>query len=103
VPAAGRQLQSSVDKFKLEMDGAGVDWRFDNHSQTHHGFALATGVLSTEYKESADRRATLAMLSLFAEVWPQVSPVSGETQGCRRRAAVCCGCTDWWCYVFSSR
>jgi dienelactone hydrolase len=26
--------QSSVDEFKLEMDAAGIDWRFNNHSQT---------------------------------------------------------------------
>jgi hypothetical protein len=32
---------------------------------------LAAGVWSTAYHEAADRRSTLSMLSLFAEVWPQ--------------------------------
>jgi hypothetical protein len=26
--------QASVDEFKAEMDGAGIDWRFNNHAQT---------------------------------------------------------------------
>lgn len=63
--------QSDIDKFKDEMDAHGVDWRFNNHAQTPHGFALAAGVWSTAYHEAADRRSTLSMLSLFAEVWPQ--------------------------------
>ena len=62
--------QSDIDAWKLEMDEAGVDWRFNNHAQTPHGFALAAGVWSTAYHEPADRRSTLSMLSLFAEVWP---------------------------------
>eukprot|EP01043_Picozoa_sp_COSAG02_P018006 COSAG02_NODE_829_length_16689_cov_16.659433_3_plen_81_part_00 len=41
------------------------------HAQTPHGFALAEGVWSTAYTEAADRRSTLSMLSLFAEVWPE--------------------------------
>ena len=26
--------QASVDELKAEMDGAGIDWRFNNHAQT---------------------------------------------------------------------
>ena len=26
------------------MDDAGIDWRFNNHARTPHGFALAPGV-----------------------------------------------------------
>ena len=62
--------QSDIDAWVLEMDEAGVDWRFNNHAQTPHGFALAAGGWSTAYHEPADRRSTLSMLSLFAEVWP---------------------------------
>jgi len=64
--------QSSIDKWKAEMDENGIDWRFDNHARTPHGFALAPGVWSSEYTEAADRRSTISMLSLFAEVWPDV-------------------------------
>lgn len=62
---------TSVNDFKAEMDAAGIDWRFHNHARTPHGFALAPGVWASEYKEDADRRSTLSMLSLFAEVWPE--------------------------------
>ena len=46
-----------------EMDENKIDWRFNNHSQTHHGWALGPGVTATAYKESSDRRSTLSMLS----------------------------------------
>ena len=39
-------------------------------ARTPHGFALAPGMIASEYVEAADRRSTLAMLALFAEVWP---------------------------------
>jgi len=75
--------QKAIDKFKAEMDSQGIDWRFNNHSQTKHGFALAPGVLSTEYDEDADRRSTLSTISLFAEVFPEfpVQPVSTNACG----------------------
>lgn len=62
--------QENYDEWRTEMDAHGIDWRFHNHARTPHGFALAPGVWSSEYVEQADRRSTLAMLSLFAEVWP---------------------------------
>lgn len=73
----------SVDEWKGEMDAHGIDWRFYNHAQTPHGFALAPGVYSTSYHEAADRRSTLSMLSLFAEVWPefQQHPVDCNASG----------------------
>jgi hypothetical protein len=42
----------------------------NTHSRTPHGFALAPGMWATGYHEDADRRSTLSMLRLFAEVWP---------------------------------
>lgn len=66
--------QASVDAFKKEMDAQGIDWVFHNHSQTPHGFALPPGVWATDYNEAADRRSTLSMMSLFAEVWPEFVP-----------------------------
>jgi dienelactone hydrolase len=32
-----------IDVWKQEMDAAGIDWRFNNHARTPHGFALAPG------------------------------------------------------------
>lgn len=61
----------SIAAWKAEMDAAGIDWRFNIHARTPHGFALAPGLWSSAYVEAADRRSTLDMLSLFAEVWPQ--------------------------------
>ncbi len=63
--------EADVLEFKTEFDAQGIDWRINNHAQTHHGFALSEGVWSHKYDEDADRRSTLAMLSLFAEVWPE--------------------------------
>lgn len=62
--------QEAIDEWRQEMDTHGIDWRFNNHARTPHGFALAPGVWSTAYTEAADRRSTLSMLQLFAEVWP---------------------------------
>lgn len=61
----------SIALFKEEMDGQGIDWRVHNHGQAKHGFALPAGVWATEYDEHADRRSTLSMISLFAELWPE--------------------------------
>ena len=44
--------------------------------------ALAAGVWSTAYHEAADRRSTLAMLSLFAEIWPQYTQNPVTTNAC---------------------
>ena len=60
-----------------------------NHSQTKHGFALAPGVLSTEYDEDADRRSTLSMISLFAEVWPEFPISAVETNASGTQLGQC--------------
>eukprot|EP01051_Picozoa_sp_SAG22_P002588 SAG22_NODE_117_length_19289_cov_12.242574_8_plen_372_part_00 len=75
--------QADIDAWKAEMDAHSIDWRFHNHARTPHGFALAAGVWSTAYHEPADRRSTLAMLSLFAEVWPDYpqNPVTANACG----------------------
>ena len=43
--------------------------RFHDHYDAKHGFALAPGVISNEYHELSDRRSTISMLLLFAELW----------------------------------
>ena len=77
--------EESVADFKREMDEQGVDWRINNHSRTPHGFALAPGVWSTKYTEAADRRSTISMLSLFAEVWPTHPQFPVEENACGTR------------------
>jgi len=77
--------QASVDEWRAEMDAQGIDWRFHNHCRTPHGFALAPGVWSSEYTEAADRRSTLSMLSLFAEVWPEFPQFPVEANACGTR------------------
>lgn len=72
----------SVEEFRKEMDAAGIDWRVNNHAQTPHGFALAPGVWGTCYHEDADRRSTLSMLQLFAEVWPEFPQCPVATNAC---------------------
>lgn len=74
--------ERSYREFRKEFNEAGVDWRFDNHANTPHGFALAPGCFNNRYTEAADRRSTLAMLSLFAEVFPHV----------RQRPVACNAC-----------
>ena len=44
--------------------------------------ALHCSVYSTAYHELADRRSTLSMLSLFAEVWPQHPQYVVATNAC---------------------
>jgi len=80
----------SLAKFKQEFDAAGVAWRFHNHARTPHGFALAPGCFNNQYAETADRRSTLSMLSLFAEVFPEVQqqPVAVNACGTRLGQAV---------------
>merc|ERR1712080_300263 len=72
----------SLAHWKKEMDECGIDWRFNNHAQTPHGFALAPGLISSAYVEAADRRSTLSMLSLFAEVWPDFRQFPVECNAC---------------------
>lgn len=72
----------SVEEFRCEMDANGIDWRIHTHAQTPHGFALAPGVWSTAYREDADRRSTLSMLQLFAEVWPEFPQHAVPTNAC---------------------
>lgn len=71
-----------IDVWKQEMDKHDIDWRFNNHARTPHGFALAPGVIATRYTEAADRRSTLSMLSLFAEVWPEFPQYPVEANAC---------------------
>ena len=74
---------NSIRRWKEEMDGAGIDWRFNNHGNgVDHGFALAPGCFNNVYHEAADRRSTLSMLSLFAECWPEVEQRSVHTNAC---------------------
>ena len=74
---------NSIRRWKEEMDGAGIDWRFNNHGNgVDHGFALAPGCFNNVYHEAADRRSTLSMLSLFAECWPEVAQRPVHTNAC---------------------
>lgn len=73
--------QESIEKFKAEMDGHGIDWQFHNHARTQHGFALAPDV-GGGYHEAADRRSTMSMISLFAELWPEHPPRHTERNAC---------------------
>lgn len=82
---------ASINAFKKEMDEHGIDWQFHNHSKTPHGFALPPGVFATSYHEAADRRSTLSMISLFAEVWPEFPPdtsVTHNAAGCELGQAI---------------
>lgn len=72
----------SISEWKSEMDAEGIDWQFHNHARTPHGFALAPGVWSNAYTEAADRRSTLSMLALFAEVWPEFPQHPVESNAC---------------------
>ena len=63
----------SKQRFFKEMNEAGVDWTFNHHAHTPHGFALppTLGPPDRLY-EPADRRSTVNMLSLFREIFPGV-------------------------------
>merc|ERR1711988_1552474 len=52
-----------LEEWRQEMNANKIDWRFNNHSATHHGWALGPGVTATKYNEASDRRSTLSMLS----------------------------------------
>ena len=63
----------SKQRFFAEMNEAGVDWTFNHHAHTPHGFALpATLGPPGRLYEPADRRSTVNMLSLFREIFPGV-------------------------------
>merc|ERR1712150_370740 len=74
--------EEAIMEWKKEMDEHGIDWRFNNHARTPHGFALAPGLISSAYVEAVDRRSTLSMLSLFAEVWPSFPQYPVESNAC---------------------
>ncbi len=75
----------SKQRFFQEMTEAGVDWTFNHHAHTPHGFALppTLGPPGRLY-EPADRRSTVNMLSLFREIFPGVP---------QNRVAVNAACT----------
>lgn len=75
----------AVEKFKDEMNRYGIDWQFNNHFRTPGGFARAPFLRSSGYTEAADRRSTLSMLRLFAEVWPEVPQRPVEANACGTR------------------
>jgi len=64
---------TSKQRFYAEMDEAGVDWVFNHHAKTPHGFALppTLGPPGRLYVP-ADRRSTVSMLALFRELFPDV-------------------------------
>ena len=63
----------SKERFYAEMNEAGVDWNFHDHSGTPHGFALPPTLGPPGHlHESSDRRSTMNMLSLFKEIFPGV-------------------------------
>lgn len=64
----------SQARFFEEMDAAGVDWTFNNHAQTPHGFALPETLGPPgRLHEATDRRSTMNMLSLFREIFPGIT------------------------------
>ncbi|MDG2071031.1 MAG: dienelactone hydrolase family protein [Pseudomonadales bacterium] len=74
----------SKQRFFEEMDNAGVDWSFHHHAKTPHGFALPPTLGSPgRLHELTDRRSTMNMLSLFREIFPQVTqnPVAHNASG----------------------
>ncbi len=64
----------SKQRFFAEMDSAGVDWSFHHHAKTPHGFALPPTLGHPgKLHEVTDRRSTMNMLSLFREIFPEVT------------------------------
>ncbi len=71
-------------RFFDEMDNAGVDWCFNDHAKTPHGFALPPTLGGPgKLHKSTDRRSTMHMLSLFREIFPNVpqNPVAHNGAG----------------------
>ena len=75
----------TIALFMKEMNDAGVNWRINHHAGIHHGWTLPPGVWATEYDEKADRRATISMITTFAEVFPQfaIQPVECNAAGAK--------------------
>lgn len=75
---------ASKQRFFAEMNEAGVDWTFNHHAHTPHGFALppTLGPPGHLY-EPADRRSTVTMLSMFREIFPGYAqnPISHNAAG----------------------
>ena len=71
---ANDEPDESKQRFFAEMNEAGVDWVFNHHAHTPHGFALppTLGPPGRLY-EPADGRSTVSMLSLFREIFPGVT------------------------------
>ncbi len=64
---------ASKQRFFDEMNEAGVDWVFNQHAHTPHGFALPPTLGPPgRLHEPADRRSTVSMLGLFRELFPGV-------------------------------
>lgn len=74
----------TIGEFMQEMDASQVDWRFNFHARTPHGWALAPSCPGggAMYREVADRRSTKSMLAAFAEVWPDVEQHPVEANAC---------------------
>ena len=63
----------SKQRFFAEMTDAGVEWVFNHHAHTPHGFALPPTLGPPgRLHVPTDRRATVSMLALFREVFPGV-------------------------------
>lgn len=63
----------SKQRFFTEMDAAGVQWVFNHHAQTPHGFALPPTLGPPgRLHVATDRRSTVSMLALFREIFPAV-------------------------------
>ena len=75
----------SIADFQKEMNDNKIDWQIHHHAQTKHGWALPSGVWATEYHEISDRRSTNAMISLFADIFPNfpINPVECNAAGTR--------------------
>ena len=74
----------SKARFFEEMDAAGVQWMFNHHAKTPHGFALPPTLGPPgRLHEATDRRSTVNMLSLFREIFPGIpqQPVSHNAAG----------------------
>lgn len=63
----------SKQRFFKEMDDANVQWVFNHHAQTPHGFALPPTLGPPgRLHVATDRRSSVNMLALFREVFPGV-------------------------------
>jgi dienelactone hydrolase len=66
-------LPEHKQRFYEEMNNAGVQWIFNDHAGTPHGFALPPTIGPPGHlHEATDRRSTMTMLNLFRELYPNV-------------------------------